>query len=58
VTKKAAGISMHIYFSRVNDFLLIINHLSLKVNISAVASYNNLLFFSVKYMYKGKGATK
>jgi len=49
---------MHIYFSRVNDFLLIINHLSLKVNISAVASYNNLLFFSVKYMYKGKGATK
>jgi len=49
---------MHIYFSRVNDFLLIINYLSLKVNISAVSSYNNLLLFSVKYMYKGKGATK
>ena len=55
VTEKTAGVLSHIQFSKVNDVLLIINYLSLKVNISAYGSYNNLLLFSVKCMYKGKG---
>ena len=49
---------MHIHISKVNDVLLIIYYLSLKVNIFAILSYNKMLFFSVEYMYKIKGANK
>ena len=43
VPEETAGFLLHMYFSKVNNFLLIIHYLSLKVNISAIADYNNLL---------------